>query len=94
MFHDIKDADQGKDVFTRAMAKQIIEFAIALPKNIKYIAVNCFQEISRSAVVIKFLSKYIFRECYSQKFDEEYDNRIVYDMLEEIWMEEHGKLKE
>ena len=85
-FNDVKDTEDGT-VFSSQMADKIIEFVITLPEQISYIAIHCFAGVSRSGAVIKFLSKFIYPECYNQVFDSEYIyfNRTVYSKLCKAW---------
>jgi predicted protein tyrosine phosphatase len=85
-FDDVKSAEDGM-VFSSHMADKLIDFALSLPKETKYIAIHCFAGISRSGAVTKFLTKYVFPECYNSKFDMEYSNfnRLVYDKLCSAW---------
>jgi hypothetical protein len=65
-------------LFTPELAKKIIEFCDALPKQVEWIMVHCHQGISRSSAVAKYLC-----EKYSEPFpkDYQYMNMLVYDTL-------------
>lgn len=80
-FHDIeRPVPEYPDfiLFTPKMAKQIIDFADALPNNVDWIMVHCHQGISRSAAVAKYLC-----EKYGEPFpkDYKYANTLVYQTL-------------
>ena len=72
-----------KIMFTPEMAERIIKFVNALPPDIDTIVVHCFQGISRSAAVAKYLC-----ERFGEKFlpnwpDYPYCNKLVYKTLKE-----------
>lgn len=85
-FEDVSNVDDGI-MFSEQMAKRLIQFAESLPTTIKFVVVNCVAGVSRSGAILKFLSKYIFKECYNENFDKHYDayNRTVYRTLEKVW---------
>jgi hypothetical protein len=65
-------------LFVPEMAKKIIKFCDALPKQVEWIMVHCQQGISRSSAVAKYLC-----EKYGEPFpkDYQYMNMLVYDTL-------------
>jgi hypothetical protein len=85
-FNDVRTAEEGV-VFSSKMAISVFEFANTLPKEVTFLVVHCFQGISRSAAVVKFLSKFIFPECYNSLFDVDYlyYNKLVYNRLCNAW---------
>lgn len=85
-FNDVSHAEDGV-VFSSNMATSVFEFVAELPKEVSLLVIHCFQGISRSAAVVKFLSRYIFPQCFNQRFDTEYDhfNKLVYDKLCRTW---------
>lgn len=86
-FDDTTNPDDGEVAFNRAMANKIIDFALELPDATEYIIVHCLAGVSRSGAVIKFLSKYIFPECFNEQFDKDYIfyNKMVYKFLCSEW---------
>jgi predicted protein tyrosine phosphatase len=88
-FDDIKSQEDGL-VFSSKMAKSIIDFALTLPPQISYLAIHCFAGISRSGAVTKFLTEFVFPECYNEQFDTEYSsyNKHVYQTLCRAWQKE------
>lgn len=85
-FHDVTDPEEG-EVFTDRMAENIIEFATSLPKRVNFLITHCYAGISRSAGVTKFLTRYVYKDCYNETFDLGYDayNRHVYRTLVKTW---------
>jgi predicted protein tyrosine phosphatase len=96
IFEDIKPTDDGI-LFTSAMAKDIVEFVLGLPVSIEEIIIHCVGGVSRSAGVVKFLSKYMYPQCFNPKFDTEYSayNAYVFKTLVKQWkLHEKNKKKE
>lgn len=85
-FDDVDDANDGI-AFNSKMAKSVIEFNNALPQQVNHIIIHCVAGISRSSAVTKFLTKYIYPDCFNTQFDVEYQqfNQLVYNRLCFTW---------
>ena len=90
-FEDVEEKEAGRKVFTRKKAKEIIDFTTNLSPDIRYLVIHCYAGISRSGAVTKFITKYIFSDCYNKDFDKEYNcyNDFVYQTLETVWLEDY-----
>src|ERR1017187_6275111 len=78
-FPDTEDKHQ-EGAFNESDAVNVIKFILSLTPTPSYIAVSCLMGRSRSAAVVKFITKYIYPECYNAKFDREYRayNKLVF----------------
>lgn len=85
-FHDVTDPEEG-EIFTEHMAESIIEYVVSLPKQVKFLVAHCFAGVSRSAGVVKFLTRYVFKDCFNHDFDLGYDlyNKYVFKTLVRVW---------
>jgi predicted protein tyrosine phosphatase len=85
-FPDTEDKYQ-EGAFNESDAANIIKFMLSLTPAPSFIAVSCLMGRSRSAAVVKFITKYVYPECYNVKFDREYRayNKLVFKTLEKMW---------
>ncbi|MCE5300899.1 MAG: hypothetical protein LLG37_08540 [Spirochaetia bacterium] len=85
-FEDVASDEDGI-VFSKTMAVRLIEFALALPEAIDLIVIHCIVGVSRSGAVMKFLTKFIYKDCYNFIFDKGYHtyNYTVYKTLVRVW---------
>lgn len=85
-FEDVASDEDGI-VFSEAMAVRLIEFALSLPETVNLLVIHCIAGVSRSGAVMKFLTKFVFRDCYNFIFDKGYHqyNYTVYKTLVKVW---------
>lgn len=89
-FEDVNSEEDGVP-FSEAMASRLIKFVLCLPETVDLLVIHCVAGISRSGAVTKFLTRYVYKNCYNVLFDKAYHtyNYRVYKTLAKVWKRDY-----